>query len=106
MVKYWPVIFVAITAATASFVCILLAPDVTVWPLIVLDGPALLLSARLPDTYYLVLTPTASGFLFSLYTYLLLITHGRIRALAAILTMLFHSLCAAWVALAAPFAPY
>ena len=104
--RHWHIIFVALAAAVLTFVCLCLAPNVTVWPLIVLDGPALLLSTRLPDMCYLVLTPVASAVLFSIYALVLLITRGRVRLFAALLMAVFHALCAVAVTLALPNPPY
>lgn len=100
--RYGYLAIVAIAAGISTFICMILAPNTSVWPLIVLSGPSVLACMRLPDTCYLIFTPMTSAVLFSCYLHLLLITRGRARLLAILLVVSFHAACGVATALLLP----
>lgn len=104
--RYWHIALVAIGTAVLTFICMILAPHVTVWPLIVLDSPAVLVSMSLTNKYYFVVAPAAAAVQFSVYTLVFLITRGRARLVAMLLIAVFHTACAVAATLLLPNPPH
>ena len=97
--RYWHVVLVAIGGAILAFICMILAPDTTLWPAIVLSSPAIFLCMQLPPACYPIVCPLATGGLFAAYASILIATGGRARLVVALLIALFHAACAVTLAL-------
>lgn len=100
--RQWHVVLVAIGGAILAFICMILAPDTTLWPAVVLSSPALLLCMRVPWASYPIVYPLATAGLFAGYASILIATRGRARLVAALLIALFHAACAVATALLLP----